>query len=191
MELEQTTEIAISTHTQKLGNLALSLGYEGTLTLGAIEDEIRFYQQRTVEACMELGKRLLIMKEMTPHGEFTKRIEMLGISKRTAQRFMSVVLKFSKTTSMSLLEKSGNGTKLLELMVLDDDDIEIIADWPEDFALFSRSLIVSAGRCLTLPPLKMQLWIEETNAHVPSQQPHNALADARALKLSYLNAMTL
>lgn len=71
------------------------------------------------------------------------------------------------------------------------DAIEIIADWPEDFALFSRSLIVSAGRCLTLPPLKMQLWIEETNAHVPSQQPHNALADARALKLSYLNAMTL
>ena len=32
------------------------------------------------------------------------------------------------------------------------DAIEIIADWPEDFALFSRSLIVSAGRCLTLPP---------------------------------------
>ena len=51
---------------------------------------------------------------------------MLGISKRTAQRFMSVVLKFSKTTSMSLLEKSGNGTKLLELMVLDDDDIDVI-----------------------------------------------------------------
>ena len=126
MELEQTTEIAISTHTQKLGNLALSLGYEGALTVGALEDEIRFYQQRSVEAVLELGKRLLILKEITPHGEFTKRIEMLGISKRTVQRFMSVVLKFSKTTSMSLLEKSGNGTKLLELMVLDDDDIDVI-----------------------------------------------------------------
>ena len=126
MELEQTTEIAISTHTQKLGNLALSLGYEGALTVGALEDEIRFYQQRSVEAVLELGKRLLILKEIPQHGEFTKRIEMLGISKRTAQRFMSVVLKFSKTTSMSLLEKSGNGTKLLELMVLDDDDIDVI-----------------------------------------------------------------
>jgi hypothetical protein len=29
---------------------------------------------------MELGKRLLIMKEMTPHGEFEKRIEILGFS---------------------------------------------------------------------------------------------------------------
>jgi len=127
MDLEQqATEIAVSEHAQKLGVLATQLGYQGSLTVGAVEDEIRFYQQRSVEAVMELGKRLLILKEMTPHGEFSKRIEMLGISKRTAQRFMSVVLKFSKTTSMSLLEKSGNGTKLLELMVLEDDDIEII-----------------------------------------------------------------
>ena len=127
MDLEQqATEIAVSEHAQKLGVLATQLGYQGSLTVGAVEDEIRFYQQRSVEAVMELGKRLLILKEMTPHGEFSKRIEMLGISKRTAQRFMSVVLKFSKTTSMSLLEKSGNGTKLLELMVLDDDDIDVI-----------------------------------------------------------------
>ena len=113
-------------HTQSLSGLAMQLGYEGTLSVGALEDEIRFYQQRSVEAVLELGKRLLILKEITPHGEFTKRIEMLGISKRTAQRFMSVVLKFSKTTTLSLLEKSGNGSKLLELMVLDDDDIDVI-----------------------------------------------------------------
>ena len=113
-------------HTQSLSGLAMQLGYEGTLSVGALEDEIRFYQQRSIEAVLELGKRLLILKEITPHGEFTKRIEMLGISKRTAQRFMSVVLKYSKTTTLSLLEKSGNGSKLLELMVLDDDDIDVI-----------------------------------------------------------------
>ncbi len=113
-------------HTQSLSGLAMQLGYEGALTVGALEDEIRFYQQRSIEAVLELGKRLLILKEITPHGEFTKRIEMLGISKRTAQRFMSVVLKYSKTTTLSLLEKSGNGSKLLELMVLDDDDIDVI-----------------------------------------------------------------
>lgn len=124
--MEQSKELAIAEHAQKLGMLATQLDYNGTLTVGALEDEIRFYQQRSVEAVLELGKRLLILKEMTPHGEFTKRIEMLGISKRTAQRFMSVVLKYSKTTTLSLLEKSGNGSKLLELMVLDEDDLEII-----------------------------------------------------------------
>lgn len=126
MDLEQTTEMAISTHTQKLGNLALSLGYEGTLTLGAIEDEIRFYQQRTVEACMELGKRLLIMKEMTPHGEFEKRIEILGFSPRMARKFMSAVLKFSNRNSNTVLTVTKSQTKLLELVVLDDDELDVI-----------------------------------------------------------------
>jgi hypothetical protein len=33
MELEQTTEVAISGHAQKVGTLAAQLGYEGALTL--------------------------------------------------------------------------------------------------------------------------------------------------------------
>jgi len=127
MDLEQqTTEISVSEHAQKLGVLATQLGYQGVLTVGAIEDEIRFYQQRTVEACMELGKRLLILKEMTAHGEFNKRMEMLNFTPRMAQKFMSAVLKFSKTNSNSLLQKAGNQTKLLELLALDDDDIDVI-----------------------------------------------------------------
>lgn len=75
---------------------------------------------------MELGKRLLILKEMTPHGEFNKRMEMLNFTPRMAQKFMSAVLKFSKTNSSSLLQKAGNQTKLLELLALDDDDIDVI-----------------------------------------------------------------
>lgn len=106
--------------------LALQLGYEGTLTVGALEDEIRFYQQRSVEACLELGKRLLILKEITPRGEFEQRVEFLGFSPRMAQKFMSAVLKFSKTNSTSLLQKAGTQTKLLELVTLDDDEINVI-----------------------------------------------------------------
>ncbi|RLL17866.1 DUF3102 domain-containing protein [Acinetobacter chengduensis] len=127
MDLEQqATEITLSEHSQKLGALATQLGYQGALTVGALEDEIRFYQQRTVEACMELGKRLLILKEMTPHGEFNKRIEMLNFTPRMAQKFMSAVLKFSKANSSSLLQKAGNQTKLLELVTLDDDEIDVL-----------------------------------------------------------------
>ncbi len=108
--------------------LATQLGYQGALTVGALEDEIRFYQQRTVEECMELGKRLLILKEMTPHGEFNKRVEMLNFTPRMAQKFMSAVLKFSKANSSSLLQKVGNQTKLLELVTLDDDEIDVLAE---------------------------------------------------------------
>ena len=126
MDLEQTTEVALSGHAQKLGTLAAQLGYEGSLALGSLEDEVRFYQQRTVESCMEIGKRLLLIKEQTPHGEFNKRIEMLNFTPRMAQKFMTAVLKFSKTNSNSLLQKAGNQTKLLELVMLDDDEIELI-----------------------------------------------------------------
>lgn len=126
MDLEQTTEVTISEHAQKLGLLATQLGYQGSLTVGALEDEIRFYQQRTVEACMELGKRLLILKEMTPHGEFEKRIDILGFSPRMARKFMSAVLKFSNRNSNSVLIASKTQTKLLELVVLDDDELDVI-----------------------------------------------------------------
>lgn len=127
MDLEpQNTEMAISAHVQKLGTLAAQLGYEGSLALGSLEDEVRFYQQRTIESCIEIGKRLLLIKEQTPHGEFNKRIEMLNFTPRMAQKFMSAVLKFSKTNSNSLLQKAGNQTKLLELVMLDDDEIELL-----------------------------------------------------------------
>ena len=126
MSNEVVTEVEIQNHTKAVAGLATQLGYEGALTVGALEDEIRFFQQRTVEAVMELGKRLLILKEITPHGEFNKRVEMLNFTPRMAQKFMSAVLKFSKTNSSSLLQKAGNQTKLLELVTLDDDEIEII-----------------------------------------------------------------
>ena len=126
--MEQSKELAIAEHAQKLGMLATQLGYNGTLTVGALEDEIRFYVRRSVEDVLELGKRLLILKEMTPHGEFNKRIEMLGFTPRMAQKFMSAILKFSKTNSSSLLEKAGSQTKILELVALDDDEIQVIAE---------------------------------------------------------------
>lgn len=125
---QQTTEIAVSEHAQKLGDLAIQLGYQGSLTVGALEDEIRFYQQRTVEACLELGKRLILLKEITPHGEFKQRTEMLNINERTARRFMTTALKFNKTDNLSVLKAAGNQTKLLELLVLDDDEIQELSD---------------------------------------------------------------
>ncbi len=120
---QQTTELSVSEHAQKLGVLATQFGYEGSLTVGALEDEIRFYQRRTVEACLELGKRLILLKEMTPHGEFKQRTEMLNINERAAQRFMSAAFKFTKSDNLSVLKAAGNQSKLLELLVLDDEEI--------------------------------------------------------------------
>jgi len=105
--------------------LAQELGYQGPLTQGALEDEIRFYQRRSVEALLECGKRLLLLKEVTPHGEFTQRVELLGFQVKSAQRFMQAAMKTAKSDKLSFLSTQvKNASAFLELVTHDDDVLE-------------------------------------------------------------------
>lgn len=108
--------------------LAQQLGYDGALSVGALEDGIRFYQQRTAEACLELGKRLVLLKETSLHGEFQPRLDLLGIDSRAAQRFMAAAAKFSKAVTSPLLKVANSQSKLLELLVLDDSEMAELAE---------------------------------------------------------------
>ena len=107
---------------------ATQLSYDGDLSVGALEDGIRLYQRRTIEDLFELGKRLLLLKEQTQHGEFISRVELLGFDKSLARKLMVATLKFSKVETSPLLKTVKSQSKLLELIVLDDSDIEIIED---------------------------------------------------------------
>lgn len=130
----------------KVRAIALSVGYEGTLSVGALEDEIRFYQRRTVEAILETGKRLLVLKEMTPHGEFQQRVEMLGFTDRTARRFMQAAAKTAKSANLAVLSTQvKNGSAFLELVTHDDDTLESIAEM-DDIDRMSASELRAAVR---------------------------------------------
>ena len=132
--------------------LAQQIGYDGPLTVGGAEDRIRQGMRRTINECLEMGKTLLILKELTPHGEFEQRVEMLGISKRMAQKFMSATLKFSKTNSNSFLKAANNQTKLLELLVLDDGEIEALENGES-----ARGITLEKIETLTVSELKKAL----------------------------------
>lgn len=109
--------------------LADKIGYDGPLTLGGAEDHARMQMRRTVNECLELGKTLLIIKELTPHGGFRDRIELLGFEYKTAAKFMQATLKFSNvSTSRHLTESINTQAKLLELLVLDDDEIKELGE---------------------------------------------------------------
>ena len=109
--------------------LAVQLSYEGSLTVGALEDEIRFYQRRSVEALLECGKRLLLLKELTPHGEFIQRCELLGFADRTARRFMQAAAKTSKSANLAALSMQvKSASAFLELVTHDDDELEALKD---------------------------------------------------------------
>ena len=126
--------------------LAVELGYDGALSVGALEDEIRFYQRRTVEACLELGKRLLLLKEMTPHGDFSQRLNLLGFADRTARRFMQAAAKTAKSANLAVLSTQvKSASAFLELVTEDDDTLENLKEL-DDIDSMSASQLRAALR---------------------------------------------
>lgn len=126
--------------------LATELGYQGALTPGALEDEIRFYQRRSVEALLECGKRLLILKEITPHGDFYTRLDMLGFSDRTAQRFMQAAAKTAKSANLAVLSTQvKSASSFLELVTHDDDVLDNLKEL-DDIDRMSASELRAALR---------------------------------------------
>lgn len=132
--------------------LAKELGYSGELTPGALEDGIRSAMRRTIDDCLELGARLLLLKEVSGHGEFSKRVELLGISGRMARKFMAATQKFSKGNSNTVLQIVGTQTKLLELLVLDDEEIEALSN-----GYSVGDLNLDAIECMSVSELKTAL----------------------------------
>ncbi|MDN0028177.1 DUF3102 domain-containing protein [Serratia marcescens] len=96
-----------------------------------IVHEAKFYMAQSAEAMLEAGKRLVILKENEPHGDFEGIVRnQLGIPERTAQRMMQASLKYlspqlgSKAPTLALLNK----TKLFELMTEDDEALAELAE---------------------------------------------------------------
>lgn len=66
------------------------------------------------------------------------------------------------------------------------DDVEIVADWPEDISRFCMMLITGPGERMDTPALHFR--IERIDVH--GEIPHNALSDAIAMR-DYLFASDL
>lgn len=91
-----------------------------------LENECRFYLQESAGAMLEAGKRLIVLKEHEGHGNFTESVERIGIDPRAARRLMQAAIKFSgpKRSTFAVLGRS----KMLELMLEDDEDLDALAD---------------------------------------------------------------
>ena len=64
------------------------------------------------------------------------------------------------------------------------DSIHVVAGWPEDLVHFCDALIAAPGYCINTPALTLQIF----DVDATSAQPHNALADARALREAVMAA---
>jgi hypothetical protein len=64
-----------------------------------------------------------------------------------------------------------------------DPEPVIVADWPEDLALFNALLVTGPGTMVEVPPLTFRfVALSGFSTAANSKVPHNALHDARALR---------
>jgi hypothetical protein len=128
----QQGTVALAETSRNLAKVAELMGYDLPYSQERIVQEARFYMGQSAEAMLEAGKRLVLLKENESHGEFIQIVEeRLGIPARTAQQMMQAAVKYlanpaltAKAQTFALLGKS----KLFELMTLDDDSLNELAE---------------------------------------------------------------
>lgn len=91
--------------------------------------ETRFYMRQSAESLLEVGKRLILLKEHEPHGDFLQALDAISVEPRFAQKCMQAALKFVRSNAPSTAHLAGLGTgRLLELLVLDDAQVDELAE---------------------------------------------------------------
>lgn len=132
MAVMQQTEadrlLALSQHQSAVRAVAAQVGYQlpaDCTDPDLIQRDIAANMRRSVEACLEVGRGLAVLKQACEHGNFMARLEVLGLDRTVAVRFMQAAVKFSNVaTSQHLISAIGTQSKLFELLVLDDDQVE-------------------------------------------------------------------
>ena len=92
-------------------------------------NECAFFIEASAKAAIELGKRLILLKEMEGHGNFIKALNTLGLSNGTAHRVMQTAAKLSNFPTLgNLLEGAKSRSKVFELMILDDGELKELSE---------------------------------------------------------------
>lgn len=127
MDAMRDNALAVSQHQAHVRAVADQVGYQMPgehIDPDLIQRDIAANMRRSVEACLEVGRGLTVLKAACEHGQFAARLDVLGIDKHVAARFMSSATKFSKLPTSATLQAIGSQSKLFEMLVLDDEQIE-------------------------------------------------------------------
>lgn len=111
---------------ERVHALAVQLNYQGSTDPAVLENSAKDAIARIGMGIFELGGYLLLMKEACGHGQFLPALERLGLGVSAAGRYMTVTKRFSNSASKRNLEVLGK-TKLLEMLVLDDEQLDELA----------------------------------------------------------------
>lgn len=90
-------------------------------------NECKFFLGQSAQAMLEAGKRLILMKEHEAHGDWLECLSQLNVEPRLAQMMMKAAIKFGNLNTKSDFAFRSK-TKLFELMLLDDDELQALGD---------------------------------------------------------------
>lgn len=119
-------ELAVATHQQNvLAKYGDGQPYDRTRYI----DRCRYHMVRSAEEALEVGRCLIVMKECEGHGAWLPMLKEIGVEARMAQKLMQIAMRYSNAQSTAhLIESAQSKSKLLELLVLDDDELTAIND---------------------------------------------------------------
>lgn len=169
--------------------IAAQIGYQlpvDSANPDLIQRDIAANLRRSVEACLEVGRGLCVLKVVCGHGNFMGRLEALGLDAHVASRFMGAARKFSNLPSnANLLKAIGSQTKLFEMLVLDDEQIEELAETGQ-----TGSLVVDDVATMSVKELRRALRDarEEREATSRLLSEKNSKIDDMARKLNAATA---
>lgn len=127
----KTGDLVVMAETQRnLQTVVATYGDNLPYSYDRILNECAFFMEQSAAAAIELGKRLILIKEMEQHGKFGQALDYLGLTRSTASRVMSAVLKLPSNvaTSQHLLGAAKTKGKLFELITLDAGDLQELSE---------------------------------------------------------------
>lgn len=83
------------------------------------------------------------------------------------------------------LKDKAELSKSLALFLSQFDQVNIIADWPEDIAYLCNAIVTGPGERIDTPALSFQI----IRIDAPSRVPHNALSDAIGIRNEFIEMM--
>lgn len=111
--------------------LAVSLGYDGEPSNEELLATLRTGLRHTAEMVLSMGRAALMLKMRLPRGQFCAELDKIGVPRRAAAKFMQAAAKFAHSGDKLAMLPGMSQTKLLELVLLDDEDVNLLADTGE------------------------------------------------------------
>jgi hypothetical protein len=130
------------------------------------------------------GGALLSLALVPDHGEeLYLTINWDGTLEEWVERNVIPYLDMVPGELLSPRLSRGDAARAVAHYLAGDADPLIIADWPEDIALFNALLVTGPGVMAEVPEITFRIvQLPGFSTAANSKVPHNALHDARALR---------